>query len=506
MSNSENSKRIVKNTGMLYIRMLLTMGITLYTSRIILSTLGVDDFGIYNVVGGVVIIAGFLNSSMAIATQRFLSFELGRKDEEQLAKVFNMSLMIHVLIGVFILILTETIGLWFVNNQLTIPTDRLVAANWVYQFSVFSFMVTIIGVPYYAVIIAHERMKVYAWIGTAEVFLKLLIVLMLHSFRYDKLTIYAVLIFFVTFIIRMAYGFYCKWNFKETKLKFIWDKDLFKTMMSHAGWNMWGNAAGVIYGQGVNILLNIFFGPVVNAARGIAFQVKSAMSGFVSNFQLAMNPQLVKSFAENNLVYMHQIIFQGAKFSYFLLLVFCMPVLLETELILSIWLKEVPEHTVIFTRLALINIMIDSLSGTMVGAVQASGKIKLYQSVVGGMLLLILPISYAFLKMGYPPEVTLYVSIIISILALFLRVFLLRNLVQISIRRFIFDVVIISCIVSLLSFAIPLIIRIKMSFGMSRFLIISIVAVLSSIISIYFVGLSNSERQYIKKRVRSFIV
>ncbi|MCL7763387.1 oligosaccharide flippase family protein [Polaribacter sp. Z014] len=502
MSNSENSKRIVKNTGMLYIRMLLTMGITLYTSRIILSTLGVEDFGIYNVVGGVVIMAGFLNSSMATATQRFLSFELGRKDDRQLAKVFNVSLMIHVVIGVFILILTETIGLWAVNTQLTIPSDRLVAANWVYQFSVLSFMVTIIGVPYYAVIIAHERMKVYAWIGTVEVFLKLLIVFLLQSFGFDKLTTYAILIFIVTFIIRLAYGFYCKRNFKETRLKFIWDKVLFKTMMSHAGWNMWGNAAGVIYGQGVNILLNIFFGPVVNAARGIAFQVKSAMSGFVSNFQLAMNPQLVKSFAENNLTYMHQIIFQGAKFSFFLLLLFCIPIIMETELILSIWLKEVPEHTVIFTRLALINIMIDSLSGTMVGAVQASGKIKLYQSLVGGLLLLILPISYLFLKIGFPAEVTLYVSIIISIIAMFLRVILLEKLIDISIKKFISKVIFISFIVSILSFVMPLIPRLIMNTGIFRFLTVSIVAIISTICSIYFIGLNTIEKEYIRSRIK----
>jgi len=256
--SSESNRRIAKNTVMLYMRMLLTMAVSLYTSRIVLNTLGVDDYGIYNVVGGFVTMFGFLNTSMASATQRFLSFELGKKDYPQLAMVFNMSVNIHVIIALVIFVLAEIIGLWFVNNYLIISAERMSAANWVYQFSILAFIVTVISVPYNAAIIAHERMNVYAWVSIIEVSLKLLIVFMLQWFGFDKLKLYAVLVFMVSIIIRLIYGSYCCHNFAETKFRFVWHKPLFKTLMSYASWNLWGNAAVAMYSQGVNILLNIF--------------------------------------------------------------------------------------------------------------------------------------------------------------------------------------------------------------------------------------------------------
>jgi len=273
------------------------MAVTLYTSRIILNILGVEDYGIYNVVGGFVTMFGFLNSAMASATQRFFSFEIGRKDYNQLRNVFSMSVNIHFIIAVAILLIAETVGLWFVNTQLTIPHERMVAARWVYHFSVFALMVNMVSVPYNAIIIAHERMKVFARISIIEVGLKLLIVFMLQWFGFDKLKFYAVLMFIVALLIRLIYGIYCNRSFKESKFRKYWDKTLFNTLINYAGWNLWGNAASIIMGQGVNVLLNIFFGPVVNAARGIAYQVRSALNQFVFNFQLAMNPQIIKSYA-----------------------------------------------------------------------------------------------------------------------------------------------------------------------------------------------------------------
>ena len=415
---NENTKLIAKNTMLLYFRMFLTLGVSLYTSRVVLNTLGVEDFGIYNVVGGVVMMFSFLNSSMASATQRFLSFELGKNDLIQLKKVFSMSVNIHVIIALAIFILAETIGLWFLNTKLVIPAERLYAANWVYQFSILSFMVTILSVPYNAIIIANERMKVYAYVSIIEVILKLIILYILVWFGFDKLKLYAILVFFVSAIIWLIYKTYCNSNFSESKYQYYWDKPLFSTLMNYAGWNLFGNLAVVTMVQGINIMLNLFFGPIVNAARGIAYQVNGAVNSFVINFQMAMNPQIVKSYASGDLKYMHKIIFQGAKYSFFLLFILSLPILLETELILKIWLKNVPEHTIIFTRLAIINVLIDSISGPLMTAAQATGNIKKYQAIVGGLLLLILPISYLFLIMGYPPEITLYISISISIIAL----------------------------------------------------------------------------------------
>ena len=417
MTTSSN-KRIAKNTLMLYFRMIIILGMRLYTSRIILNTLGVEDYGIYNVVGGIVIMLSFLNSAMTTGTTRFLSFELGRGEFIKMARVFSMSLNIHAMIAVVIFILAETLGLWFLNTHLNIPAERMNAANWAYQFSIMTFMVAVLSIPYHALIIAHERMNVYAYVSIVEVSLQLFIVFMLQWFGFDKLKLYSVLVFLVSLLVRGIYGLYSSKNFKESKYRFIWDKSLFKTLMSFAGWNLWGNAAGVLSGQGVNMLLNIFFGPAVNAARGIAYSVKAAVHQFVNNFQTAMKPQIIKSYASNDLKYMHKLISQGAKYSFFLLLFLSLPILLETKIILKIWLKIIPEYTIIFTQLVILNELISSLSGPLMTAAHASGRIKNFQLTVGGLLFLILPFSWIFLKLGYPPQVTIYISIFFSVLAL----------------------------------------------------------------------------------------
>lgn len=500
MSNSVNNKRIAKNTILLYFRMFLTMGVALYTSRIVLNILGIEDFGIYNVVGGVVIMFSFLNSSMSSATQRFLSFELGKGDYAQLKKVFSMSVNIHAVIAVAIFILAETIGLWFLNVKLNIPEGRMEAANWVYQFSVLSFMLTVMGVPYNATIIAHERMNVYAWVSIIEVVLKLAIVYALVCFGFDKLKLYAVLIFGVTVVTWTLYRIYCKQHFAESKYRFAWDKSLFKTLMNYAGWNLFGNVAAVAYNQGINIMLNIFFGPVINASRGIAYQVNGAVSGFVSNFQMSMNPQIVKSYAANDIKYMHQIIFQGAKYSFFLLFILSLPILLETEIILKTWLKIVPEYTVIFTRLAIINVLIDCVSGPLMTAAQASGRIKKYQAIVGGLLLLILPISYLLLKFGFPPQSTLYVSISISVIALFARLFIISPLVNLSILTFVRSVIFRVLLVAGVAVLFPLIVKQSIGNEFIQFFVVCISSVLSVVLSIYWLGLRVEEQLFMKNK------
>lgn len=480
------------------------MVVSLYTSRIVLNTLGIEDYGIYNVVGGIVTMLGFLNNAMATGTQRFLTFELGKENHAQLAKVFSMSVNIHATIAIVVLILAETIGLWFLNTQLNIPTGRMDAAKWVYQFSIFTFIVTVMSVPYNALIIAHERMSVYAYVSIVEVILKLVIVFMLQWFGFDKLKLFAILVFLVSITIRGIYGYYSNRHFKESKYRLFWDRGLYKTLIGFAGWNLWGNLAAVTYGQGVNMLLNIFFGPAINAARGVAYQVKGAINGFVYNFQVAMNPQIVKSFAAGDLESMHQLIYRGSKYSFFLMFILSLPVLLETETILKLWLKIVPDYTVIFTRLVIINVLIDCISGPLMTAAQASGRIKLYQSVVGGLLLMILPISYLFLKLGFSPEITLYVSISISFIALGVRLAFLKELIQLKINEFISKVIL--RILFVICFAFPLLLPFRLFFEdvYVQLILTTLVSILIALFSVLYVGLTSDERMYFLRIIHKY--
>lgn len=502
MKNNEKNKIIAKNTLLLSVRMLLIMFITLYTSRVILNTLGVEDFGIYSVVGGIVMMFGFLNSSMATATQRFLSFELGKKDYSQLSKIFSISVNIHVIISLVILILAETIGLWVLNNKLTIPEDRIMAANWVYQFSILAFMVTIISVPYNAVIIAYERMNVFAVVSIIEVSLKLLIVFILQWLGFDKLKLYAVLVFAVALIIRMIYGIYTSRNFPECKYKFLWDKSLYKTIMNYASWSLAGNLSVVLSGQGVNILLNIFFGPAINAARAIAYQIETAVNGFIINFQTAMNPQIIKSYAVKDMQYMHQLIYQGAKFSFFIFFALSLPILMETKIILKVWLNIVPEYTIVFTQLIIINTLINSVSGPIRTAAQATGKIKLFQGVVGGLLLLNLPVSFVFLKLGFPPEITVYISIFLSVITLWARLKIVSSLVGISLNDFIMKVILKMFYIVFISVSFSLIVNELYPNYRYHSAFMIFISFIFGILSIIIFGLNNDERQYVFNKLK----
>ena len=503
MSNSANNKRIAKNTVLLYVRMLLSMGVSLYTSRVVLNTLGVEDFGIYNVVGGIVVMFSFLNSAMSSATQRYLSFALGQKDYTELKKLFSITVNIHLLIALVIVFLAETVGLWVLNTELNIPESRMVAANWVYQFSVLTFFVVVVSVPYNAVIISHERMSVYAYVSLFEVFAKLGVVYLLLLTGFDKLAFYAMLLFLVSFVIRVFYGFYCKRNFEECTYHWVWDKAKYKELLSYASWNLFGNLAAVGFDQGINLLLNVFFGPLVNAARGIANQVSGAVMSFVGSFQMALNPQIVKSHASGEKEYMQQLIFQGCRFSFYLLLVMMLPVLLHTELLLRWWLKIVPAYAVAFTQLLLINALTNSISGPLMTAAQASGKIKLYQSVVGGILLLNVPVSYVFLKLGYEPTVTLVVMIVISQIALLARLLILRRLIQFSARNYVKRVILNVLSVALIAIAIAYLInQVIVLPELLHFIVTCAVSVLVTLFTIYLIGLNVKERQFIVSRLK----
>lgn len=438
--NHKNSQRIAKNTLVLYIRMIFVLGVALYTSRVLLDVLGVEDYGVYNVVGGIVTMLGFFNGAMVSSTQRFFSFAIGQNDIHQLNLNYSTILVIQGCLALFILLSAETIGLWFVKNYLVIPPERMQAALWVFHFAVLTFVVSMLQVPFTAMIITHEQMNMFAYISIADVLLKLIVVIILPWVTYDRLIIYAALLFVVALLSFLAYVLCTRIKFKYVRYIREKNKALFKTLISYMGWNLWGNAAGVIMNQGVNILINLFFGPAVNAARAIAYQVQSAVNQMVSNFQLAMNPQIVKSYASADLDYMHKLVIRGAKLSFYLVIIIALPIILETQNLLGLWLKEVPQHAILFTQLIMVYVVLESISGTLMISIQATGKIALYQSVVGGLLILNLPISYVLLKHGAKPESTVIVSIIISTIAFILRVFIVAPKIGVSKLKLLYEV------------------------------------------------------------------
>lgn len=497
---SQNNKRIAKNTLLLYIRMLFMMAISLYTSRVVLNTLGVEDYGIYNVVGGVVAMFGFINSSMSSATQRYITFALGKGNFKNLQKVFSTALQIHVLISVLIIILGETVGLWFMYEKMQIPADRMDAAFWVLQCSIVSTVIMILSVPYNADIIAHEKMSAFAYISIVEAILKLVIVYMLLISPFDKLIFYAFLILIVQILIRFCYSLYCNKHFKESKYRRTWDKHLFKEMTGFAGWSMFGNLSSVLYGQGLNMLLNVFFGPVVNAARAIAVQVQSAIQQFVGNFQMALNPQITKTYAKGELNEMYNLMFRSARFSFYLLFLISLPILIETNIILKFWLKVVPDNTIIFLRIIICISLIYTLSNPLMIANQATGRVKRYQAICGSIQLLILPISYVILLLGYPAYSVFIVHFAIELLTQFVRMLILKPLIGLQIKAYINYIYIRVFIVAIFSSIIPLATCLIMEDTIIRFLLVLFISLISVLIIVYNIGLSNDERSFIKLR------
>ena len=498
---SDNNKRIAKNTLLLYFRMLFMMVVSLYTSRVILNALGVEDFGIYNVVGGVVAMFTVISGSLSAAISRFITYELGKGDQSKLNKIFSASVTIQLLLSLIIVILIESVGVWFLNTKMTIPVDRMAAANWVLQFSIITFVVNLISVPYNAAIIAHEKMSAFAYISILEAMGKLAIAFLIMWSPIDKLIYYAILMCTVAIIVRFTYGHYCKKHFAECTYHFHWDKDILKQMFGFAGWNFIGASSTILRDQGGNIILNMFFGPSVNAARGIANQVNGAITGFVQNFMTALNPQITKSYAYGNYGYMMTLVFQGARLSFYMLLLLSLPVLVNTHYILVIWLKLVPEHAVLFVQLILVFAMCESISNPLITAMLATGKIRNYQIVVGGMQLLNLPISYWCLQCGCIPESILIVAICISLGCLAARLFMLRNMIGLSIVLYVKDVILNILVVAAISVIIPYILTKYMSESFVTFVIISLLTVTCTIIAELCVGCSSEERLFIKDKI-----
>ena len=502
---TDNNKRIAKNTLLLYFRMLLMMFVTLFTSRVVLDKLGVTDYGIYNVVGGVVAMLGFLNSSMSNAVQRYLSFEIGKNNEAGVNRIFNVSLFAHVGIAVFVFVVMEIVGVWYLNTHMNIPAERMDAANWVLQCSIFTTLFTIVQVPYNAIIISKEQMGIYAYISILEVVLKLLVVYMLAIGNFDKLKLYSVLIMVVTIGIVMIYRFYCTRKYKEAKFKFIKDWNLLKQIVGFASWNMLGELAWVFTGQGVNIILNSFFGPVVNAARGLAEQVNGAVNRFVANFQTAVNPQLIKNYASDQLGEMKTLLFRSTRFSYYLLLALSLPIILKMDFILHLWLKEVPDYTTGFCQLVLVSSLVSTLSNLLAQVARAYGKIRNYQIIVSIFLFLNFPLSYIVLKFGCSPLSTMFVDIGVNAMLLFVRLRLTNRMIQMTYGSFIRNVLFPVIIVTAVALVIPLTIYFMLDNSIISFIIVCLVSFISVGVSTYALGMNANERQYILAAISKII-
>lgn len=501
---SMDNKRIAKNTILLYLRMILAMGISLYTSRVVLAQLGVTDYGVYNVVGGVVAMCSVLNSAMASSTQRYLTFELGKNDTNRLNIVFNTGIQTHLLIALIVVIITETFGLWFLNHEMKIPLDRMDAAQWVFQFSILTMVISFLNIPYTALIIAYERMSAFAYISIVEVLLKLGVAFLLIVSPFEKLKFYALLIFLCSLIIRFCYWHYCNKNFETSKLRRIFEPKLFKEMFSFAGWGLFGQLASMGSTQGVNVLLNVFFGPTVNAARGIAVQVQSAVTQFSINFQTAVNPQITKNYASSHFAEMHELMYRSAKFSFFLLYALGLPLMIEAPFILNIWLTEVPEYSVTFLRIILWITIIDAVANPLMVAASASGKIKKYQSIIGGLLLSIVPIAYWVFKLGGNPASAFIVHLAIGTIAFIARIYIVAPLTQISPSLF-FKKVIMRCIyVGAGSIIIPIALYVSMEDSVMKNILVILLSIFSVCVAAYYWGLDKRERLYFKDVISKY--
>lgn len=503
MSNqsSDSNKRIAKNTLFLYMRMFVMMLTALFTSRIVLDVLGAADYGLNNVIGGVVVLFSFLNSAQLSATQRFLNFHLGRKDYKQTNVVFCMSLNTYMLLSVLVVILGETVGLWFVNTQLNIPPERMYAAQWVYQFTLVQFVINLLRISYNASIIAYERMNFFAYVSLVEVISKLLVVYLLYITTFDKLIFYSFLYTVVPLVITIVYKLYCNRNFDTTKYKAIWDKKTFKKMFSFSGWSLFGSLANLAAQQGLNILINIFYGVTVNAAAGIANQVSNNVYGFISNFQTAFQPQIVKTYAAKEVERFHKLIFQTSKFSYFMVIVLVLPILFTIDGILEIWLTEVPEFTAIFCRLILIFFSIEAITAPLWMSIQATGKIRNYQILMASLVFLNFPIAYIVLKVGLPVYTVWIVRIIVNLVTMAARCIYMKKKLEFPLLPYLRNVMLPIVTVTIVALPIPIILHYMVSGFWANLLIVGFVTLIVTMIDVYFVGMNAHEKDIARNMI-----
>lgn len=499
------NKRIAKNTILLYFRMMFIMGVTLFTSRIILKVLGVEDFGIYNVIGGVVALFSLVSGALSASTSRFLTYALGQNDLIRLRKLFNASLLLHVSFAVILFIVSETIGLWFLQNKMQIPENRMIASLYVFHFSVISCLMAVIQVPFNALIIAHEKMGVYAYVSILEAILKLAIAYTLLFSKIDNLVLYSLCTTISSILILVIYIAYSKRSFPETKIYFTNERHTYVELIKFSCWDLIGNFSVLAQGQGLNVLLNLFFGPVVNAARAISVQVQNATFQFSSSFITAVKPQIIKQYAEGNIPGMFNLVYNSSRFSYYLILVITVPLLLRTDYILTLWLVDYPEYTAQFTKLILINNLILSLKAPRFTVFHAIGEIKLTNIFTGLALSSVLPISYFMFKAGLPP-VYAYIALIFSnIVAEFVSSYILRKYVNYSVYTYFASVHIRCLLVSVVSFTLPFLVNYHIAQSFFGLVAVTVISVVFVSLTVFCMGLSSSQRKSLVLKVQSMI-
>lgn len=504
-SSSSSNKRIAKNTLLLYARMLYSLFISLFTARVILNALGFEDYGLYNVIGSIVSMFVFLRSAMGNSVHRYITYSIGKGNFDDVKKVFSISIIIFTGLALLIVLLCETVGLWFFYEKLNIPEGRMTAALWVYQFSIITIALSVICVPYDAIIIAHERMNVFAYVQILNATLNLGIVYLVASYPYDKLIFYAFLLMLIQVMNRLIYGIYCGRHFPETKFRMVKDKKLLKEMISFAGWKLFGNMMVVANTQGVNILLNLFFGTVINAARGIAVQVDGAVSGFVTNFQLAVRPQITKSYAASEGNRLKDLMVLSSKFSYFLLLFFILPIFLEADKILELWLDEVPEHTSSFLRLILLISIITPLENPIGIAKDATGHIKKYSIVSSLLQSTIIVFDYIALKMGCSPEIVFVIQFVVLAFTLFVKFMMVRKDIGLSLRQYLVQVWLRIALVTVVASTAPVLLYITLDDTILSFFIVCGMSVVSVLSTVFIIGLNKPERNAIMVQIRRIL-
>lgn len=496
-NHSGEQKRIAKNTVMLYIRMIVIMIVTLYTTRVVLNVLGETDYGIYNIVGSVVVSMVFIQNSLMSATQRFLSYELGLKEKGDVKSVFSASMVLHVRFLIIIFVILETVGLWFMNCVLSIPQDRMTAANIVYQFSILTFCLNLLRIPYNSIIISYESMNIYAVLSIVEAILKLSVVIALKYLAFDKLVLYGVLIFAITLIINALYIAYCQKHYRsDIKLNFGVDKSIVKKMRGFLGWNLLGGVTGVATGEGPNYFMNYYLGVSVNAAMGIAKQVSGAVYMFTSNFQSAFNPQIVKAYAADEKDYLFGLIKKTSQLSFYLMFIIAFPVIICSDFIFNLWLVDVPQYTIVFCILIMIGQMVSALGSPLWMVAHATGNIKTYQIVISCINLLIIPVSFIVLSLGFKPYYILAFQILINTAVFIYRLLFIRNKMGFSVRQFTKEVILKCLLLALVIMPIPLLLSLNATTPIQNLLVIAVSIIISCAVIFYW-GLDKETRNII---------
>ena len=502
---SINGSRLARNTTYLYIRMLLLMAVNLYTSRVVLHSLGVEDYGVYNAVGGFISMFSMVSTALSTAISRYITYTLGENNIEKLKCIFSTSVVIQIFLSAILILIFETVGIWFLSNKMTIPEGREIATHFVFHFSVITFVINLLSVPYNAILIAHEKMSAFAYIGIFEGLATLGVALFLNYVPLDPLILYAILMCLVSLVVRIIYGAYCRYHFEETRGKLIFDMYHLKKMLGFAGWNFIGVTSGVLRSQGINLLFNIYNGPVINAARGISMQVFNAVNKFSGSFYTAVQPQITKSWAADRKLEANKLACDSSRLSFYLLLLVGIPILTETDFLLRLWLHEIPDLTSIFVKIIIIFAFLEAFSQPLVYLMLATGKIRNYQIIVGSLCLLNFPVAWLILYLGFSPAIAQSTTILFSFLSLWVRVFMLHAMTGLSLSYFAYNTFGRACLVTALSMILPYIILLTYQESVSRFIIGTICSEFFAIVFIALIGLTGNERKSIFNKIKQIL-